>query len=73
METMVNLELSAHDLELLISATFETISRGREIIRKYADCPEMCREYRKTISEMEYLLTDLNRAREDILPMSCPA
>lgn len=73
METMAKIELSRRDLELLISATVETIGRYREIIRKNADCSEMCREYRKAISEMEFLLSDLNQAREDILPMACPA
>ena len=73
METMAKMEFSRRELELLISATVETIGRYHEIIRKNADWPEMCREYRKAISELEYLLSDLNRAREDILPMACPA
>ena len=73
MEPMAKMEFSRRELELLISATVETIGRYHEIIRKTADCPEMCREYRKAISELEYLLSDLNRAREDILPMACPA
>ena len=73
METMAKLELSRHDLELLISATVESIGRYREIIRKNADWPEMCRAYRTEIAGLEYLLSDLNRARESVLPVSCPA
>ena len=73
MEPMAKMEFSRCELELLISATVETIGRYREIIRKNADWPEMCRAYREEISGLEYLLSDLNRARENVFPMACPA
>ena len=73
METMATLQLSRRELELLISATVETIGRYNEILHKNGDWPELCREYWKAINGLEYLLDDLNRARESVLPMACPA
>ena len=68
METMAKVDLSWRDLEMLLVATFESIGRDRETIRKNADWPELCRDCRKTISEKETLLKALQQARDSISP-----
>lgn len=62
METMVNLECSVHDLELLAMAIGDSIAANNEAARKLADWPEAVRERRKAVNDLAYLAETVRRA-----------
>lgn len=62
METMVNLELSANDLGLLLMAIADSIAAKNETARKNAEWPEVVNECRKRINDLAYLAEDVRRA-----------
>lgn len=68
METMAKMEFSRRELELLISATAETIVQIHANIRKYADLPDAVKAWKEEARDLEYLRNDLVRARETVLP-----
>ena len=73
METMAKVEFSRRELELLISGAFSAIREQEKLIEQNPYNHELTRDCARDAECLKNLVETLTRARETVLPMSCPA